>query len=124
LTQPDTLVARDRIMEVERTIRLFIRRTPVLCTDASEFGLASDPLWLKLELLQHSGSFKARGVVKSPTGYPIQSPYVSIANRQTEIMMKIATEFGFTPASRSRISAPLTTQPDLFECASSEGNEA
>jgi hypothetical protein len=27
-------------------------------------------------------------------------------NRQTEIMMRIASEFGFTPASRSRITAP------------------
>src|SRR5205085_10429988 len=29
--------------------------------DASEFGLAANSLTLKLELLQHSGSFKARG---------------------------------------------------------------
>jgi P27 family predicted phage terminase small subunit len=54
-------------------------------------------------------------MVKSPSGYPVQSPYVSIANRQTEIMMRIASEFGFTPASRSRISAPQQTQPTLFD---------
>ena len=54
-------------------------------------------------------------MVKSPTGYPIQSPYVSIANRQTEIMMRIASEFGFTPASRSRISAPTEREPSLFD---------
>jgi P27 family predicted phage terminase small subunit len=55
-------------------------------------------------------------MVKSPTGYPVQSPYVSIANRQAEIMMRIASEFGFTPASRSRISAPSPSprQRDLF----------
>jgi hypothetical protein len=29
-------------------------------------------------------------MVKSPSGYPVQSPYVSIANRQAEIMMRIA----------------------------------
>jgi P27 family predicted phage terminase small subunit len=45
-------------------------------------------------------------MVKSPSGYPQQSPYVAIANRQAEIMMRIATEFGSAPASRSRISAP------------------
>ena len=33
----------------------------------------------------------------------MQSPYLSHANKQFEIMMKIATEFGFTPASRARI---------------------
>jgi P27 family predicted phage terminase small subunit len=54
-------------------------------------------------------------MVKSPTGYPIQSPYVSIANRQAEIMMRIASEFGFTPASRCRISAPPSDQLPLFE---------
>ena len=41
-------------------------------------------------------------MIKSPNGYPTQSPYMSLANRQADIMMKIAGEFGFTPASRSR----------------------
>jgi P27 family predicted phage terminase small subunit len=54
-------------------------------------------------------------MMKSPTGFPIQSPYVSIANRQAEIMMRIASEFGFTPASRSRISTPADEQPTLFD---------
>ncbi len=54
-------------------------------------------------------------MIKSPTGFPIQSPYVSIANRQAEIMMRIASEFGFTPASRGRISAPAPTEPTLFD---------
>ncbi len=53
-------------------------------------------------------------MVKSPTGFPIQSPYVSIANRQAEIMLRIASEFGFTPASRGRISMRSETEPDLF----------
>lgn len=54
-------------------------------------------------------------MVKSPTGYPIQSPYVSIANRQAEIMMRVASEFGFTPASRGRISDEHPDQAyDLF----------
>jgi P27 family predicted phage terminase small subunit len=54
-------------------------------------------------------------MVKSPTGYPVQSPYVSIANRQAEIMMRIASEFGFTPASRSRISTPASKEESLFD---------
>ena len=58
---------------------------------------------------------KYGAMVKSPNGFPIQSPYLSIANRQAEIMMRIASEFGFTPASRSRISAPAPHQLPLFE---------
>ncbi len=54
-------------------------------------------------------------MIKSPSGFPQQSPYVSIANRQAEIMMRIAAEFGFTPASRSRIVAPSPTEPTLFD---------
>jgi P27 family predicted phage terminase small subunit len=54
-------------------------------------------------------------MIKSPTGYPVQSPYVSIANRQAEIMMRIASECGFTPASRSRIAAPVPPERSLFD---------
>jgi P27 family predicted phage terminase small subunit len=60
-------------------------------------------------------------MVKSPTGYPVQSPYVSIANRQAEIMMRIASEFGFTPASRSRISTPAAEWPSLFDFVEDDG---
>ena len=63
-------------------------------------------------------------MVKSPTGYPIQSPYVAIANRQAEIMMRIASEFGFTPASRSRISTPSRTEPTLFDLLENPSDEA
>jgi P27 family predicted phage terminase small subunit len=68
-------------------------------------------LWAEAtEAIQKYGT-----MVKSPSGYPVQSPYVSIANRQAEIMMRIASEFGFTPASRSRISAPPPREPSFFD---------
>jgi P27 family predicted phage terminase small subunit len=54
-------------------------------------------------------------MVKSPTGYPIQSPFVAIANRQAEIMMRIASEFGFTPASRGRICTPPALERTLLD---------
>jgi P27 family predicted phage terminase small subunit len=62
-------------------------------------------------------------MVKSPTGFPIQSPYVSITNRQAEIMMRIAAEFGFTPASRGRISVPVESEPTLFDHPKAEATE-
>jgi len=44
-------------------------------------------------------------IVKSPTqGYPVQSPYLAVINRQAEIMLRVASELGFTPTSRSRIT--------------------
>lgn len=54
-------------------------------------------------------------MVKSPNGYPMQSPYIGLANRQAELMMRISCEFGFTPASRSRISAPPPDQLPLLD---------
>src|SRR5207247_10141 len=58
---PGRIVTPQKIAQCEKLIRPHIRRTPVVEVDASEFGLAANPLTLKLELLQHSGSFKARG---------------------------------------------------------------
>jgi threonine dehydratase len=60
-TTLDVDIDRERIAAVETVIRPYIRRTPLIEVDAGEFGLHSFPLALKLEQLQHSGSFKARG---------------------------------------------------------------
>jgi threonine dehydratase len=57
----ETAVDRDRIRAVHVAIAPFIRRTPVLATSGADFGLPPVPVTFKLELLQYSGSFKARG---------------------------------------------------------------
>jgi threonine dehydratase len=54
-------IDRERIAAVETIIRPHIRRTPVIEVAGGDFGLDSVRLTFKLELLQHSGSFKARG---------------------------------------------------------------
>ena len=56
-----SLVNRRTISSVEPLIRPYVRRTPVIVVDRADFGLPAGPLALKLEQLQHSGSFKARG---------------------------------------------------------------
>jgi P27 family predicted phage terminase small subunit len=43
-------------------------------------------------------------VIKGTKGIPIQSPYLSIMNRQAELMMKATGELGFSPTSRTRIT--------------------
>jgi threonine dehydratase len=52
------LVTRDDVVRAAETIRGRVRRTPLLDASAIAPGLA-----LKAELLQHTGSFKVRGVV-------------------------------------------------------------
>ena len=49
------------VAAVEQRIRPYVRRTPVIEIDRADFGLPAGPLTLKLEQLQHSGSFKVRG---------------------------------------------------------------
>ena len=60
-TTPDAQFTRERITATAAVIRPHLRCTPVLASNGSEFALGSFPLSFKLELLQHSGSFKARG---------------------------------------------------------------
>lgn len=42
-------------------------------------------------------------VVKAPSGYPIQNPYLSIATKALAGCNKLWPELGLTPSSRSRV---------------------
>jgi P27 family predicted phage terminase small subunit len=44
-------------------------------------------------------------MLKAPSGHIQQSPWLSIANRQLELMGRYMTELGLTPAARSRVAA-------------------
>jgi P27 family predicted phage terminase small subunit len=62
--------------------------------------------WLEASIaLQTYGT-----VMKSPSGFPMQSPYVSIATKYADIMTRVASEFGFTPASRRRFPGAVDHQ--------------
>lgn len=58
---------------------------------------------------------KFGAVIRSPkSGFPIQNPYVGVANTALDHLRKFASEFGMTPSSRSRInvsSAPTAGDP-------------
>jgi threonine dehydratase len=54
-------VGPEQIAATEALIRPHIRFTPIVEVDGRDFGLPGLTLVLKLELLQQSGSFKARG---------------------------------------------------------------
>ena len=60
------------------------------------------------------GLAKTGLLIKGPNnGLPMQSPYLAIVNKQAQIMAKAATEMGFTPASRSRVSVPREATDDM-----------
>lgn len=51
-------------------------------------------------------------VVKSPSGYPMTNPYLSIANRALAACTKLWPELGLTPSSRSRVVTTGEARPD------------
>lgn len=68
--------------------------------------------WVEAEeALKKSGT-----VVKNKDGYPILSPYLVVANHALAQMRVLLTEFGLTPASRSRIhvKAPVKQEGKLL----------
>jgi P27 family predicted phage terminase small subunit len=56
-------------------------------------------------------------VVKSPNGYPIQNPFLAVANKAMEQTHRFAVELGLTPVARGRLhvapEAPATKFPRL-----------
>ena len=68
--------------------------------------------WLEAE-----GALRKYGVmVKSPNGLPMQSPYLAVANKAMEQMRSLLSEFGMSPASRTRVRVePVDEEEDVFE---------
>src|SRR5688572_23155857 len=54
-------IDRASIERARQLIDSHIRMTPIVTTAAADFGLPGHTLTFKLEQLQHSGSFNARG---------------------------------------------------------------
>jgi P27 family predicted phage terminase small subunit len=50
-------------------------------------------------------------IVKSPSGYPVQTPYLGIANTALKHMKDLLVEFGMTPSSRTRVSTVTPDEP-------------
>src|SRR5580698_7709756 len=73
-------VTRETIAATHELIRPHVRRTPVIEVDATDFGLSGRPLVFKLELLQHTGSFKPRGALASLLSRPVPAAGVVAAS--------------------------------------------
>jgi P27 family predicted phage terminase small subunit len=53
-------------------------------------------------------------VTKTSNGNFIQNPFLAIVNKQAAIMVKIASEFGLSPSSRSRLDVSDPAEDDPF----------
>ena len=66
--------------------------------------------WVSASGLCASKDGQDRKVIKTAAGNFIENPYFSIKKRAAELMHKFLTEFGMTPASRSRINVEGNAQ--------------
>jgi threonine dehydratase len=73
-------VTTQTIAATYELIRPHVRRTPLLEVDAVDFALAGPPIVFKLELLQHTGSFKPRGALASLLSRPVPAAGVVAAS--------------------------------------------
>jgi P27 family predicted phage terminase small subunit len=51
-------------------------------------------------------------LIKTPSGHVQQSPLISVANKQLELMGKYMAELGLTPAARRRLDLPVPAGAD------------
>ncbi|MCB2136637.1 MAG: phage terminase small subunit P27 family [Rhodobacteraceae bacterium] len=54
-------------------------------------------------------------LLKTPAGYVQASPWITIANRQIELMTRLMAELGLTPSARSRLAIRIPTGPRPWE---------
>jgi threonine dehydratase len=106
-------ITRERIAATETAIRRYIRRTPLVKADLSDFGLPPGPVTFKLEMLQHSGSFKARGA------------FANLLLRQTQEAGVVAASGGnhgvAVAFAAQRLNVPATIfLPDITSSAKAE----
>lgn len=64
--------------------------------------------WVDVSRLMQQSDFD--WIIETSKGTKIQNPLIGISNTCVEIMRKFLTEFGMTPSSRTRISAPPKKQ--------------
>jgi threonine dehydratase len=80
-TSTPTEIDRARIDEALARMAPLLRSTPILSVPGDELGCGADvTVHLKLEHLQHSGSFKARGALNAMTGATIPEAGVVAAS--------------------------------------------
>jgi threonine dehydratase len=115
---PLSVTAPD-IREAHRRIAAHVRRTPLLSADAGGFGEAL--LTFKLELLQHAGSFKARGAFHNLLSRPVPAAGVTAASGGNHgVAVALASQKLGHPA---RIFVPEIASPVKIAAIGAHGAE-
>ena len=112
-------INRERIAEVEKIIRRHVRRTPILEIAGADFRLDSISLVFKLEFLQHSGSFKARGAFTNllTRNVPKAGVVAASGGNHGVAVAYAAGKLGIT----AKIFLPAVASPEKIDCIRRSG---
>jgi P27 family predicted phage terminase small subunit len=110
-------LAAEGVAEWERIMPLLIRYHIISEIDTAALALycQSYARWQQAEAKISEIKLKTGDdglLIKAPSGYPIQNPYLAIANRAMEDCYKYLQQFGLSPSARTRVI--VSTQGDLF----------
>ena len=112
---------RADIARTYQVIRPYIRRTPVVEVDAADFGLDAMPLVLKLESMQHTGSFKTRGAFSNLLTRAVPAAGVVAASGGNH---GVAVAYAAMKAGKpARIFVPTVSSPAKMDRIRSYGAE-
>src|SRR5450759_2077465 len=111
MTESSIVSMREAIARTYEVIRPYIRRTPVVDVDAADFGLDPMPLVLKLEFMQHTGSFKTRGAFSNLLTRAVPAAGVVVAYAAMKV------------GKAARIFVPTVSSPAKMERIRSYGAE-
>jgi threonine dehydratase len=115
----NTPFSRDRITATHQLICPHVRRTPIVEAGGADFGLDSISLIFKLELFQHSGSFKARGAFTNLLTHTIpQAGVVAASGGNHGAAVAFAAMKLGKPA---KIFVPTVSSPEKIERIRSYG---
>ena len=114
---PDHLTA-DAKAEWRRTLPELLKLRLISAIDMAALAMycQSYARWVHAErkMAELEAQAEAGYVIESPNGFPVQSPWLAIANAAMEKCKSFMVEFGMSPSSRARIGAP-SPQLDMFD---------
>jgi P27 family predicted phage terminase small subunit len=110
---------REARREWKRLVPILLSMRVLTISDGLELGnlcQAYSVLVQAHKAMEQAGKGGGSGLLmKTPSGYVQQSPLIGIINGQVDIINRISREFGLTPASRTRLSAPADPAMDTLE---------
>jgi P27 family predicted phage terminase small subunit len=103
IPKPPSWLEGEGLKEYRRVARMLVELR--VLTEADGVALAAYAQQYQRWIDAEEQVRKLGMLIKSPNGFPIYNPYLSIANQALKTMRQLMGEFGMTPASRSRIEA-------------------